>query len=165
MRPSRFDSQSGLVETQHALRGQRNESYDVVRCIFGRCDPSSGLAKGTSSCSASSFISDSQRRRRQRNWTCHVRPMAARVAPFSRTGSVQRSFLMPQVCVAGLALLRRGNCSSHDSADVDGNDIRARFIPPHSSNPVQALDLSVFGRRTRMISRVNTLDCDVVHRL
>jgi hypothetical protein len=62
----------------------------------------------------------------------------------------------------GPAILLLDNCSAHKSARFQGlceeNRVLRCYRPPHSSNQLQPLDLSIFGITKRFISRANMLD-------
>jgi hypothetical protein len=54
------------------------------------------------------------------------------------------------------------NCTSHTGEDIDAicqaHRINIIWLPPHSSNQLQMLDLSVFGITKRFIARANRMD-------
>jgi CRP-like cAMP-binding protein len=62
----------------------------------------------------------------------------------------------------GEAVLLLDGCSCHSSAKFrrlcEENNVIAIFFPPHSSNQVQPLDLSLFGTTKKAILRTNRMD-------
>jgi hypothetical protein len=64
-------------------------------------------------------------------------------------------------CSAEPAFLILDNCSAHTTGDfrdlASDHHIIPIFLPPHSSNQTQVLDLSVFGITKRLIARVNRI--------
>jgi hypothetical protein len=62
----------------------------------------------------------------------------------------------------GPAFLIMDNCTAHSGEAFDEmcaeHMIKPIFIPPHSSNQLQMLDLSIFGVTKRHIARVNKLE-------
>jgi hypothetical protein len=62
----------------------------------------------------------------------------------------------------GPAFLVMDNCTAHEGEEFrqmcQESNIIAIFLPPHSSNQLQMLDLSIFGVTKRMIARVNKLE-------
>jgi hypothetical protein len=66
----------------------------------------------------------------------------------------------------GPAFLIMDNCTAHEGDDFRAQCAAARveiiFLPPHSSNQLQMLDLCVFGATKALIARTNTLEqCNV----
>jgi hypothetical protein len=63
---------------------------------------------------------------------------------------------------SGPAVLMLDNCTAHQTpqfAEIcESNQILPIFLPPHSSNQLQVLDLSVFGVTKRIITRINCLE-------
>jgi hypothetical protein len=65
-------------------------------------------------------------------------------------------------CYSGPAFLLLDNCTAHSGAVSEElcalHDIHRLFLPPHSSNQLQMLDLCIFGVTKRIISRINRLE-------
>jgi hypothetical protein len=62
----------------------------------------------------------------------------------------------------GTAFLIMDNCTTHAGQDYEAlalaNQIEPIWLPPHASNQLQMLDLSIFGITKRKIARVNQLE-------
>jgi hypothetical protein len=62
----------------------------------------------------------------------------------------------------GRAVLILDNCTSHDTAKLaeisEVHGLLPLPLPPHSSNQLQALDLSIFGVTKRHLARVNRME-------
>jgi hypothetical protein len=62
----------------------------------------------------------------------------------------------------GRAVLMLDGCTAHSSPRVnqlcEANNVKLFPLPPHSSNQLQALDLSLFGVTKRLMARVNRME-------
>jgi hypothetical protein len=62
----------------------------------------------------------------------------------------------------GPAVLIMDNCTAHSSGAIDAtyqaHGVTPLPLPPHSSNQLQALDLSIFGVTKRHIQRINRME-------
>jgi hypothetical protein len=63
---------------------------------------------------------------------------------------------------SGPAFLMLDHCTAHETSQFaqlcEANRIQSIFLPPHSSNQLQVLDLSIFGLTKQVITRVNHME-------